>query len=306
MNFVTYFNYRYLPQGINLIRSIDTHCPNSKIFVFALDKLTHRSLQELNFDSVVLYQIHDLMNSDLQTAKSNRNDREFIWTLTPFCISKAFELSNEDNIIYIDADMAFIKEPKKIKNFQILNKDKIILTPHYFDKNKSSNITKHGYFCVQFMNFNKYLHCDVLNYWQSRVLESCSDKGTNGVFGDQKYIEKINKIFSELVVEYPDDSSFGAPWNMNKIIEGELEIYHFHSFSYIKEQKFKFFNHAYKLPSKYVKKTYYNYMEDYLTSIGMLTDLGFSDMNKEIFYNKRNAKIKLLDFINRTNIGIFE
>jgi hypothetical protein len=47
-------------------------------------------------------------------------------------------------------------------------------------------------------------------------------------------------------------------------------------------------------------------MEDYLTSIGMLTDLGFSDINKEIFYNKRNAKIKLLDFINRKNVGIFE
>ena len=223
-----------------LIRSIEKFCPDAKLYAFALDDISYQILKKLEFTSVAILRLDDLMTRELQEARLNRTEREFIWTLTPFCISKVLERREVQSVTYIDADLVFLKEPSKILDFQSSNIGKIILTPHYFEKKKESNVKKHGYYCVQYMNFNKDAHLDILLYWQTQVLESCSEIAIDGVFGDQKYIEQIGQLYPELVIDYPDNSAFGAPWNMNDIVTKEVEIFHFHSFAFWGRVNLKF------------------------------------------------------------------
>lgn len=303
MNFVTYFDHKYLPQGMTLINSLKINCPDAKIFVFALDEITYKTLSTLDKNTIVVFNLDDLLNDELKEARSNRTNREFIWTLTPFCISKILKLDYINEIIYIDADMFFVKRPNKIINFLKKNKGKIILTPHYFDAKKKKNEKKHGYYCVQFMNFSANIHNEVLNYWKSRVLEKCSEVPTNGFFGDQKYIEEIKVLFSDLVIDYPDDSSFGAPWNMNKLQSERIEIFHLHGFNYIGNKRFRLFNHSYKCESKKVLNIYNDYINHYMANLNILSTK--NKIEDQAFYTKRNIKTKIIDVFFKKNIGVF-
>ena len=170
MNFVTYFNYKYLPQAMCLITSIERYCPSANVFVFALDNDTARILNTLNYSSVTVLGLEDLMSVELHDARLNRTEREFFWTLTPFCILKVLSFPGVTDATYMDADMIFLKKPSKITDFKSSNTGKLVLTPHYFDEVHALNLEKHGYYCVQYMGFNSEIHFDILQFWKTLMV----------------------------------------------------------------------------------------------------------------------------------------
>lgn len=299
MNFVTYFNSAYLPNAFLLIRSIEQYISNPNIFIVSLDDTVTKTLEAAYFKSVQVIPIDDLMGPDLRNAQTNRNAREFIWTLTPFTIEFVLKNCRINNVTYIDADMVFLGPPTKILNNLNAAPDKLLLTPHYFDKDPQQNALKHGTFCVQFLSFNLELHYEVITLWKEKVLELCSEKAVDGLFGDQKYFEEFSLIFPNLTGSFGNDSSFGAPWNMNNLEACNSEIYHFHGFKFLGSDEFQFYNYHYKCKNKDVNKIYWEYAESYKHVLNELKSYG---LESKAFTIKLNYIERLRHVINGTSI----
>lgn len=299
MNFVTYFNRKYLPNAFLLIRSIEQYITNPNIFVVSLDDTVTKTLEAANFKSVQIISINELMGQDLKNAQTNRNEREFIWTLTPFIIEFVLKNRKINNVTYIDTDMVFLRPPTKILNHLKSAPDKLLLTPHYFDKNFRTNASKHGTFCVQFLSFNLELHYEIIELWKVKVLERCSEKAVNGLFGDQKYFEEFSSTFPKLTGSYKNNSSFGGPWNMNNLETCNTEIYHFHGFKFLNFNTFLFYNHHYKCKNKDVYKIYWEYAKAYQE---VLNELKVYGVESRTFTTKLNFIQRLRNLINGTSI----
>jgi hypothetical protein len=273
MKFVTFLNFKYLPQLLILLNSMRKFNIHKKLYVFALDDKTYDFVKKLGKDIKTIH-ISKLESNEINLAKKNRNEIEFIWTLTPFCVS--FVLNNfEENIIYIDCDMQFQKYPKNIKKIHSDLMDKVILTPHFFDEYKKKLEVKHGRYCVQFLRFNKKNHKNLLVSWKKSVLQNCTMKAVGGNFADQKYLENFKSIDPTTVLENIDKDLFGGPWNMNSIDLARTEIFHFSGLKFIGEKKFKIFDWSYLVFNKKIKNIYKKYINNFYESLLILKKFGF-------------------------------
>jgi hypothetical protein len=273
MKFVTFLNFKYLPQLLILLNSMRKFNIHKKLYVFALDDKTYDFVKKLGKDIKTIH-ISKLESNEINLAKKNRNKIEFIWTLTPFCVS--FVLNNyEENIIYIDCDMQFQKYPKNIKKIHTDLIDKVILTPHFFDEYKKKLEVKYGRYCVQFLRFNKKYHKNLLVYWKKSVLKNCTMKAVDGNFADQKYLENFKIINPATVLENTDKDLFGGPWNMNSIDLTRTEIFHFSGLKFIGEKKFKIFDWSYLVFNMKIKKIYKKYINNFYESLLILKKFGF-------------------------------
>lgn len=301
MKFVTFLNFKYLPQLLILLNSMRKFNVHKKLYVFALDDKTYDFVKKLGKDIKTIH-ISELESNEINLAKKNRSQIEFIWTLTPFCVS--FVLNNyEENIIYIDCDMQFQKYPKNIKKIHTDLIDKVILTPHFFDEYKKKLEVKHGRYCVQFLRFNKKYHKNLLVYWKKSVLKNCTMKAVDGNFADQKYLENFKIIYPATVLENTDKDLFGGPWNMNSIDLARTEIFHFSGLKFIEKKKFKIFDWSYLINNKNIKNIYKNYIINFHRKLLILEKKGFE-------INQFELKLSLLDkirsFIIRRNIMVLK
>lgn len=297
MNYVTFLNYFYLPQLLVLLESMRRYKVHDKLYVVALDDKTYNIVRYLGHD-IVAINVSILENRALLQAKQNRTAVEYIWTLTPFCISHILE-EYDHAVTYIDCDTQFQKYPVNIKKLHEINIDKVILTPHFFENTKRNLESKHGKYCVQFLCFKKSQHELLLQYWKNSVLERCSAVPIDGYFGDQKYIENFKSILSDKVIENIDKDLFGGPWNMNSINAARLEVFHFHGTRYIGEKKFKLFDWSYQILETSITEIYFQFITDIYEKILDLEKNGFKQSD---FMAAHPAKERLKSLISR-NIG---
>lgn len=300
MNYITFLNYFYLPQLLVLLESMRRYGVHKKLYVVALDDRTYNVLTNLGHD-VVPINISILENKELLKAKKNRTVVEYIWTLTPFCISHILDVY-ETEVNYIDCDTKFQKDPLNIKKLLEINFDKVILTPHFFEKTKRNLESIHGKYCVQFLCFKKFHHEPLLEYWKNSVLERCSAVASNGYFGDQKYIENFKSILVDKVIENTDRDLFGGPWNMNSINLARLEVFHFHGTRYVGDKKFKLFDWSYKILTNQISDIYNQFIIEIYSKIIELEKYGFSDKD---FIAAYPAKEKLKSLFS-SNTGVIK
>ena len=77
--FCTYFDQRYLSQGLAMSESLNRHCQNFKLWVLCLDTEVYRRLRELEIPRMELIPLEELERDDpnLAEAKKNRSLLEY-------------------------------------------------------------------------------------------------------------------------------------------------------------------------------------------------------------------------------------
>ena len=107
-HFCTCFDSYFLPQGLSLYKSLESHSADFILWIVCLDRKTYDVLSDYALPRIKLLLISDLEDEKLLILKQNRNKSEYIWTLSPFLPKWIFEADQSlKRITYLDADTFF-------------------------------------------------------------------------------------------------------------------------------------------------------------------------------------------------------
>ncbi len=257
-NFITLFNYNYLPQGLTLYYSLKKKLPKSKIWVVCMDIKVEKDLKRRNLPDLKTIPLKKIENKSLKEIKKKRKFIEYCWTLTPFLPSYFFKNNKSAKFItYLDADIFFYKNPMPIIREFLKSKKSIFLTEHGFHPNHDiSDIS--GRFCVQYMIYKNDVHCEkILKWWQEKCLDWCHDYPDNGRLGDQKYLDEWPKLFKNKIHISRNKKFFQAPWTFDRFKTKDKIIYHFHGLK-INSNKIYVYNN-YGFSKEIINKAYLPY-----------------------------------------------
>jgi hypothetical protein len=231
INFCSYFDKNYLSRFLVLKDSIDEFKINYNYFVLALDNFVEEFFQKKKLKNIQLISLKDLEHQykDLIIAKNNRDLIEYYFTLSPFLPIYIFEKFKSINLIYVDSDFFFYKDPIQFSN-QNLNSSITLI--------KQNANLKYGIFNVGLIqyNFNFFETYQILKIWSQECVNSCADIPDlkNNVYADQKYLDKWTYELKNIKI-LPPECTVLSPWDSNQVIEKNINnmiAFHFHGFSY--------------------------------------------------------------------------
>jgi glycosyltransferase involved in cell wall biosynthesis len=214
LTYCCYFDHRYLPRGLAMIRSLKKHDPGAVVWVLCLSEECHQVLSLLREPAVHLIQLEDLEAAfpALAEARSNRSLIEFYFTCTPslvrFVLSRVAE---QDVVTYVDSDLYFFSSPEPL--FGELGSNSVSIIPHRFPK-RLQYLERYGLYNVGWMSFRNDARGNaVACWWQDRCNEWCYDVLDGDRFADQKYLDHIATDFKGVVVIAHPGANL-APWNL--------------------------------------------------------------------------------------------
>lgn len=239
--YCSYFDRNYLVRALALIDSLHTHERQPfTFFAVCLDELTRVILTRLALPNVVPLPLHEFEAGDgeLCGARSNRDQVEYYWTLTPTVILRLLERNRHiDVLTYLDSDLYFFSSPDPIYNE--LGADSILIHEHRFHDSFKPAII-YGRFNVGLLSFrNNDDGITALQWWRERCIEWCYNYLEDGRYGDQLYLDSWPERFRGVhILEHAGAGV--APWNnlqyhfeqlqdTTVTVDGlQLVFYHFH------------------------------------------------------------------------------
>lgn len=239
--FCTYFDHRYLPRGLALLRSLRRHCSSFRLWVLCLDDLCYDALAQLQLAELELVRLSELERAlpELLPAKTNRSLIEYYFTCTPALPLHVLQRHPEvDLLIYLDADLFFFGSPTPIVSE--IGPASIAIISHRYPS-YLRDMEEYGVYNVGMLAFRRDTHgLACLHWWLDRCIEWCYDRLEGDRYADQKYLEQWPKLFGGMVVLEHKGVNV-APWNMMnyqfRLVNGRvfvddqpLILFHFHGF----------------------------------------------------------------------------
>jgi hypothetical protein len=280
INFCSYFDKNYLSRFLVLKDSIDAFKLEYNYFVLALDNFVEDFFQKQKIKNIQVINLKDLEQEykDLIIAKNNRDLIEYYFTLSPFLPIYIFEKFKSNNLIYVDSDFFFYKDPIQFSNQNINSSVTLV---------KQNANPKYGIFnvgLIQF-NFNFFETYKILKIWSQECINSCTDIPDlkNNVYAEQKYLDNWIFELKNLKILSPECTVL-SPWDSNQVIEKNINnmiAFHFHGFSYKNNFFYSgFSNYNKRLSEKILNNIYIPYSrkifsksEEYNLSINSIRNL---------------------------------
>lgn len=260
-DFCTYFDHRYMPEGLALYRSLAALDLEFRLWVLCLDEQCAEALHKLALPHIRIVPLSDIENGDtaLLAAKAERTRIEYIFTLTPswplYILNHHPEV---ECITYLDADLSFFADPAPL--FEELGAGSIAIIAHRFSpqlkERENAGIYNVGW--LTFKRDDNGLAC--LQWWRDRCLEWCRHVIEDGKYADQKYLDDWPTRFAGVVVLQHKGANL-APWNVGNyqlsldrgpknqsqvLVDGEpLLFYHFQGLEWLWPMVMDLFLHAY-------------------------------------------------------------
>ena len=238
--YCTYFDYRYLAQGRLLIESLRSCGDKSPVYGLALDEAAHAAVASWGYPDVVPLRLDELefRFPELGSAKADRIQMEYYFTLTPWLVNYVLDLSAKNEwVTYLDADMYFYSSTEPI--YRDLERASIALVEHRFTWEQGWRL-RYGRYNVAWVGFrNDVSGRDAARWWALQCLDWCFDLVSDGRFADQGYLDSLPSRFSGVVVVGHPGADL-APWNLRRheisvdsdgrvTVDGQgLIFFHFH------------------------------------------------------------------------------
>jgi len=241
-NFCTLFDSNYLTRGLALYYSLEKHCADFRLYIFAFDEKCYRVLKKINLSKATIISLTEFEDDELLKVKPSRNKAEYCWTSTSSTILYVLQKYKVEMCTYLDADIFFYSSPKPI--FDELGDKSILISEHRYSPQYNKEV-KSGKYCVQFITFkNNESGLKALKWWRERCIEWCYARYENGKFGDQLYLDDWTERFEGVHVLQHLGGGL-ASWNVqqyefskenNRLIGTEIRsgnkfeviFYHFH------------------------------------------------------------------------------
>jgi hypothetical protein len=273
-HFVTLFDSAFLPQGLALHASMRRHVPSFRLWVLCVDDWAHDLLTRLDLPDCTPLRLSAIETPELLAVKPERGKGEYCWTLTPFAPRFVFEVDpSVQRVTYIDADIAFYKDPAPLFDEFERSGAKVLITDHGYAPEYDQSATS-GQYCVQFMVFERDGGETVRQWWEERCIEWCYARFEDGKFGDQKYLDDWPSRFRGLVHVLRQQELAQAPWNATRFPYSQAVFFHFHGLRISPGRRFDL-GPIYPLPRPTLEHIYEPYVAELKAAIGVLAELGF-------------------------------
>src|SRR5260370_1189883 len=285
--FCTYFDQRYLSQGLAMSESLNRHCQNFKLWVLCLDTEVYRRLRELEIPRMELIPLEELERDDpdLAEVKKNRSLLEYYFTCTPSLPLFVLENNREvDLVTYLDADLFFFSSPDAL--FEEIADHSVAIIPHRFARS-DGKAERYGTFNVGWVSFrrdNDGLAC--LQRWRAQCLTWCADQSEGERFADQKDLHDWPTRFRNLTILRHNGAN-PAPWNLsyydisvsgkNIYVNNEpLIFYHFHGLNQLGQHLYdtRLYDYKAKATSLVICEIYRPYLRK-LTKLATTAKIAF-------------------------------
>jgi hypothetical protein len=227
-HYVTLFDSLFLPQGLALHSSLESHAGSYTLWVLCMDEDAKTVLDKLNKPNLKVIALSEVETPELLAVKPGRTKGEYCWTLTPFTPKIVFDRDESvQRVTYLDADVFFLQNVTPIfQEFEESGKA-VLITDHGFAPECDQSAIS-GQFCVQFMTFIRNTGEPVRTWWKEKCVEWCFAKPEDGKFGDQKYLDNWPDMFPDLVHVLSHLEWTLAPWNATRFPYSVGKFYHFH------------------------------------------------------------------------------
>lgn len=270
-NFCTFFNKKFLFQGLALYDSLERHARDFTLWVLCLDDETYAALEILARGEMRLIRLRDFENPQLLAVK-DQPGRSYYGTIKPSFIAYVLEKNpNVDSVHYIDSDLFLFSSPVTLYD-SFLNdaSQNILVAPHNFPVHKKFLETR-GIFNAGVVSFkNNPIGRSCLEDWKEKCIQICENRPALGHYGDQGYMDAWPAMFPGVWVAPGKGSNLG-PWNVSQytikqtnggycIDNDPLVFYHFSSLRIYSPTDFLLFDYAYRLSKAIRKKIYRPYL----------------------------------------------
>ena len=264
----TFFNRNYLYKGLAQYKSLEKTSSNFTIWILCMDNTTYNLLSKLIMKNAKLVKLEEIENKELLKVKKDRSEAEYCWTVKPTFMKYIFNKNkNINKLLYVDADIAFFQDVRKV--FNEAGEKSIGIAPHNFTDNIKKRVKRTGKFnagVVYLKKDREGLRC--LERWRKQCIKWCYWRVEDGKLGDQMYLDewpiryKNIKIFTHKGVNL-------APWSEGKYsltknnsdiyVDDKLLIfYHFHQFKILANNKYDR-SSGYKLTNDVIELIYKPY-----------------------------------------------
>ena len=217
--------------------------------MICMDDKSYKYLNDNPLNNVQILHIKELEKKFplLKIAKLNRNRIEYFFTCSPaVCNYVMDQFDFIDSITYLDADLYFFSNPKKV--FDEIENKSIAIIEHRFHWTTKRQL-KYGRFNVGWVTFkNDSEGKKCLIQWMENCLDWCYQKVEKDRFGDQKYLNRWPSLYKNLYVIQNKGANV-AIWNIpnyhlsfkeDKIFidNQQLIFYHFANIDQINKSTF--------------------------------------------------------------------
>lgn len=291
-----------------MLRSIRAFDKDSNLLFFHFEDLNHDQLNQFALAGVELVSVRSFLGDDeFDSIKSSRTHVEFMWTLPSVISHKLVEgnFGTEiSDVTYLDADMFFYASPWEI--WHEVPPQKIAIVRHNFSDRLKMAFPDSGEFNVSWVSFptnSQGLEC--ARNWAQDCVYLCPSTPTlvNGtlVYGDQLYLEKWPKEYSDSLHIIGNVGAGVAPWNyenyefsyQKEILVNQVPLifYHFssHQFGFFLASKIGRVYREVKTIPRMVYKIYEESLQE------SASDLGFDNWKSRY----RPLPLRGLDFLSR-------
>lgn len=306
---VTHCNIQYATRALSLIRSLRNHGFEDVIVLVCHDDVSFKKFQNLKIINLEVVQITEIEEryQILGNARKNRNQLEYFYCVTPFLIKFLQARDQGEFFCYLDSDLFFFSP---IQNVVEEMKDAAVgITPHRF-RTADESLEKYGKYNVGLALFSSTpSSTQILDWWAERCIESTSQDLSNGVYGDQKYLDRFHELSEEVLV-FEDIGQNAAPWNVNsadfatekvRVINGthssKLVYFHFSGLKIFQRFALLGFMPFRVTPTRELKKYVYKPYLDSLIESAILLNVQWSDSRKFLGLRYFLSSLKYRDFI---------
>ena len=274
LNYVTFLDALYLPQALALHDSLIHQGDRFRLFVYAMDEAAFSVLSALDLPHVSVRDGWSRVAPHMTRVRNVRNGASLLWTATPFVIRDQLgQMAHGDVLIYVDADMAILKSVRPALTDFYNSEADVYITPHNFAADyDAANFV--GEFAVQFLAVRNGLADEILDQWANQCLESCPATPTDGIFGDQKYLDDWPIQYGNRVQIAPDPEWFQGPWNASRFPASRALAYHFHGLRLTHRRKVLLTTH-YRIPQPTLDLLYVPYVETLGRAVSLLSSVGW-------------------------------
>jgi hypothetical protein len=247
--FCTYFDHRYLLQGLALYQSLRAQGGEFELWVLCLSQECLAMMTRLALPQVRLISLEEFERQDpaLLLAKPGRSVVEYYFTCTPSLPLFVFARAPDASLVtYLDADLFFFAAPEPL--FAEMGQRSIAIIGHRFPP-RLKHLETTGIYNVGWVSFRRDtegLAC--LGRWRGQCLDWCFDRVEPERFGDQKYLDNWPALYPGAIVLQHKGANL-APWNLENyhigarggrvmVDEQELIFFHFHGFKQLSKRIF--------------------------------------------------------------------
>lgn len=286
----------YIHRGLMLYDSLKKYDKDFVFIIICLSNEVKELLNLMELDNTILLTMKQIENADqeLLATKSQRNDKEYIWTSKASILLYIFENFIEFNhVIWLDSDIVFYSDAQPI--IKELDKCSILLTRERFKGKNQKLDNVFGIFNTGLMGFrrnNRVIKC--IKEFREECIEWCYDYIVQGKWSDQMYVNKWPRKYSKVrIIENVGINVTG--WNIQKtevskrdnsiyINDSKLVFYHYSGFRFINYNEFDLCCYI-KLSDEVKKIIYKPYIKKYREMIKMVNEIA-----KDFYNGSGNSK----------------